>query len=248
MFETVNDFYSYNPHLKGEIKLHLGCGTKYRKEWCNIDAYPTQDNETHRGASKVTPDLWADILNLPAHNNSVDIVYSSHVVEHFYRHQAIKLFQEIRRVLKPGGYVITEMPDLTRILFLLKVLPFPPKYPTGMNANRDIVKAQLYGAAWEAIDEGYQCHKYVWQRKEFCKMLEDLRFKIILATGATTSHIPFRDMAVVSMKPIDPKIDIKTTSTLETVLSFYGGRVSRAKKQLKSFYNLAKPSLFLKNN
>ena len=43
------------------IKLHIGCGSKYWHSWCNIDANPFEDSDTHRGKISIQPDLWADI-------------------------------------------------------------------------------------------------------------------------------------------------------------------------------------------
>jgi SAM-dependent methyltransferase len=243
-FSSIDQWAQHQKNL-GLIRLHLGCGTKYLQGWCNIDANPSKLEETHRGTREVSPDIWADILTLPADDCSTDIIYSAHVVEHLYRHKTVQLFRELWRVLKPGGFVITEMPDLNRILLLLRLLPSPPRYPERMNANRDMIKAQLYGAAWETTDEGYQCHKYVWDRSEFCEMLQNIGYEIVLATGATKSHVPFRDMAVVCMKPRDLNEAMNSRATLEDALDGYGGRISRSKKQLLSFLNLVKSSFTL---
>ena len=46
---------------------------------------------------------------LPYEDNSFDYIYSKSVIEHFYYPE--KLVEEIYRVLKPGGLVITMTPD-----------------------------------------------------------------------------------------------------------------------------------------
>mgnify|MGYP001372599190 CR=1 FL=1 len=69
--------------------------------------------------------------------------------------------------------------------------------------NRDIIKSQLYGASWEKNTKGYPYHKYIWEKREFCDALKDIGFVEVLSTGATKSHVPFRDMAVIFQKPND---------------------------------------------
>lgn len=242
MFQTVSDFYASRPELGSSFRLHVGCGSKYRKGWCNIDAYPGVDSDTHRGSLPVSPDIWADIMNLPADDQSVDVIFSQHVVEHFYRHSAIQLFREFLRVLRPGGIVITEMPDLARILLLLRLLPVLPQYPKSMGANRDMIRSQLYGAAWEANDAGYPYHKYVWERGEFCEALEGLGYRILLQTGATLSHVPFRDMAVICQKPEQPGHEINGSTVHSAVLE-YGTSRQRFERQMSSLGRLVGAAL-----
>jgi len=58
-------------------------------------------------------DIKADILDLPFNNNSFDIIFCNHVLEHIEDDQ--KAMQELYRVLKPGGMGIFQIPqDYTR--------------------------------------------------------------------------------------------------------------------------------------
>lgn len=239
MYSSVDEFYQNKQSLKGGIKLHLGCGSNYLDGWCNIDAYPSEDSDTHRGICEVAPDIWADIANIPASSNSIDAILTHHVMEHFYRHQTIRIYQQFMDLLKPGGVIITEMPDLSRILFLLRFLPVRPRYPREMKADRDIILAQLYGASWEANDQGYPYHKYLWKRDEFCSQLRQLGYNVILATGATRSHLPFRDMAVLCQKPIGNNTSVILNPITIEILNGYGSLLSRFIKQLKTLSKLA---------
>src|SRR5215831_13732911 len=73
--------------------LHLGCGTKYLPGFISIDANPLQKL-----------DLWLDVrCGLPFKSDSVDSIYSTHMVEHFYPDGLERLFIECARVLKPGA-------------------------------------------------------------------------------------------------------------------------------------------------
>ena len=47
--------------------------------------------------------------NIPFDDSSFDVVFSKSLVEHFYYPE--KIFKELRRILKPGGRIITMTPD-----------------------------------------------------------------------------------------------------------------------------------------
>jgi hypothetical protein len=220
------------------IFLHLGCGSKYWEGWCNIDAYPSDDNDTHRG-KEIKPDVWADISRIPVSVSTVSVISSQHVFEHFYKHKTIELISYFYDLLLPGGLLITEMPDLERVS-LLFTLGLRPRYADHVKFSRkDIVSSQFYGAAWESNDNPYPYHKYVWQRREFCHCLVQAGFEIVLETGATASHVPFRDMAVIARKPYKLK---PTNSNLQAIehkfLSEYGNPIKRFFRQIKGLFRI----------
>jgi predicted SAM-dependent methyltransferase len=58
-------------------------------------------------------DVKADICNLPFEDNSYDIIFCNHVLEHIP--DDTKAMYELYRVLKPGGMAVFQIPqDLTR--------------------------------------------------------------------------------------------------------------------------------------
>lgn len=83
------------------LKLHLGCGSKYINGFYHIDAiqYPHVD---HQG--------FVDRLEFLA-NNSVELIYASHVLEHFARNEVDYVLREWHRVLRPGGILRLAVPD-----------------------------------------------------------------------------------------------------------------------------------------
>jgi predicted SAM-dependent methyltransferase len=87
--------------------LNLGCGNRFNngKEWVNIDF------------TSADPCVKAHNLRegVPLHDNSVDVVYHSHLLEHFAKHEAPVFLSECRRVLKPGGVLRVAVPDLEGI-------------------------------------------------------------------------------------------------------------------------------------
>jgi len=83
-------------------KLNFGCGSRACPGWTNID-FHSNDPTVRR------VDLLA---GFPFPDDHFDIVYSSHVIEHFTREQGLFLIREARRVLKPGGIIRVVVPDL----------------------------------------------------------------------------------------------------------------------------------------
>jgi predicted SAM-dependent methyltransferase len=85
--------------------LNVGCGLKFHKSWVNVDMV------------SLSPFVQAhNILNgFPFPENSFDVVYHSHVVEHIPKEKAIYFLKECFRVLKPGGVLRVVCPDLENI-------------------------------------------------------------------------------------------------------------------------------------
>jgi predicted SAM-dependent methyltransferase len=88
--------------------LNLGCGEYYstQPEWINIDFYSDK-----RGV--ISHNL---IKGIPFNDNTFDLVYHSHVLEHFTKKAGQDFINECLRVLKPGGIIRIAVPDLERIV------------------------------------------------------------------------------------------------------------------------------------
>lgn len=97
---TIIDEVNTEPRL-----LNLGCGQARRDGWINVDFQST------------SPDVLAyDLrLGIPFADDTFDLVYHSHVLEHFSRAQGAFFLQECFRVLKPGGVLRVVVPDLEDI-------------------------------------------------------------------------------------------------------------------------------------
>jgi len=85
--------------------LNIACGSRYHKDWTNIDFHA--DSEA---VQKV------NILSgLPFQDASFDVVYSSHFIEHISPSQADTLLIGIHRILKKNGIIRLATPDLENI-------------------------------------------------------------------------------------------------------------------------------------
>ena len=84
-------------------------------EQCFLSLFRKQKNLDYTTADLYSPiaDVKADICNLPFEDNSFDVVFCNHVLEHIT--DDTKAMQELYRVLKPGGMGIFQIPqDLSR--------------------------------------------------------------------------------------------------------------------------------------
>lgn len=85
--------------------LNLGCGYRFHPAWTNVDFTSTG------------PNIIAHNLTEGTHfaNNSFEVIYHSHVLEHFSRSQALSFLQECYRILRPNGILRIAVPDMEQI-------------------------------------------------------------------------------------------------------------------------------------
>ena len=55
---------------------------------------------------------YGNATKLPFKDHTMDVVYSSHAIEHLYEEDFIKFMKESERVLKPDGVFRLVIPDL----------------------------------------------------------------------------------------------------------------------------------------
>lgn len=84
------------------LKINLGCGWRnFGEDWVHIDGGDYDHLESK------------DICNLPYEDNSVDLIYASHVIEYFDRDQIGHLFNGWHRKLRKGGILRVAVPDFS---------------------------------------------------------------------------------------------------------------------------------------
>ena len=126
--EEVNNF-TANGKL---VKLHLGCGPNIFSDWINVEG------DYCAGQPGIAIHNLTDPYLLP--DNCVDEILSVHVIEHIMPDQVIPMFKEWHRILKPGGLVAVEWPDL------LKMCKFIVDDPSRIyNDNKKIQKRSVAG-------------------------------------------------------------------------------------------------------
>jgi predicted SAM-dependent methyltransferase len=101
---TIDRF--IRPNGDGKTMLNLGCGKTFHKDWVNVD-FKSSSPEV------ISCDLTEGI---PFSAETFDVVYHSHVLEHFTSSQADFFIKECFRVLKRGGILRIAVPDLEMIV------------------------------------------------------------------------------------------------------------------------------------
>ena len=87
------------------MNLHLGCGDKILPDYVNCDLYPCSDEVVR-----------CDIKKLPFDDDSVDVIYACHVLEHIFRREVSVTLKEWNRVLKKGGKLYVAVPDFESVV------------------------------------------------------------------------------------------------------------------------------------
>lgn len=98
----------------GSKVLDLGAGTCPYKDYCSHCLYFTQDFMQYEGVKLGGStkyghiDFISDVTNIPVEECFFDAVICTEVLEHVL--EPIKVIQEIKRVLKPGGKILLTAP------------------------------------------------------------------------------------------------------------------------------------------
>lgn len=119
--------------------LNLGCGSHYSTEgeWTNLDF-------VSRSKEVIAHNL---LKGIPFADNRFEVVYHSHVLEHFSKASGARFISECYRVLKPGGILRFAIPDLEQIARnYLKFLELGLNNPDDrmVKANYEWMMLELY--------------------------------------------------------------------------------------------------------
>ena len=96
------------------IKLNIGCGWRnFGDDWVHIDG----GNYPHVN--------YHDVTSLLYENDSVDLIYTSHMFEYFGPEEGLEVLHEWFRVLKKGGILRIAVPDFEAMAKLYAQGKFP---------------------------------------------------------------------------------------------------------------------------
>lgn len=133
------------------MKLHLGCGKRHIAGFVHIDAveYPHIDHVATIDALPFIPD------------NSIELIYTCHVLEHFKRNDVNRVLREWHRVLRPGGILRVSVPDFAKLVEVYL-------------RSRDI--RQVIGPIFGRQDYLYNIHYNVFDERSLAETLESAGF------------------------------------------------------------------------
>lgn len=171
------------------MRLNVGCGGR------RIPGYVGVDAVSRPAADYIAP---ADKLPFPA--GSCDEVMAIHLFEHILPWDAQKALAEWHRVLKPGGRLVLEMPDLEKCCRnILKILAGGT-----VMAGKHPDQAGMWGLFGDdRLRDPYMLHRWGYTFKTIKPKLEAAGFKEI--TEHPTIYHPIgrnvRDFRVEAIKP-----------------------------------------------
>lgn len=160
-------------HPEQAIRLNLGAGHKRMEGWISVDLAGE-------------PDVRSDVLKLPFEDNYADEIMAIHLFEHLYRWDVDAALAEWLRVLKPGGKLVLELPDLIKCCRNVLTIEDERMGLWG-----------LYG------DPGYReplmVHKFGYTPKMLRALLEKAGFQKV-REKTPQFHKPARDMRLEARK------------------------------------------------
>ena len=163
------------------IKINMGSGWRnFGDDWIHIDGGDYEHLD------------YKSITNLQFKDNSVSLIYASHVIEYFDRKEVLSLFKEWRRVLKTDGTLRIAVPNFENI----SQLYCQGRYPL------DNFLGLLYGKMSMGDTEIY--HKTVYDFYSLKNVLEEVLYKNVrFYDWRETSHSNFDDHSQAYLPHMD---------------------------------------------
>ena len=161
-----------------KTKLNIACGQMILDGWVNIDCFPGPG-----------VDVVCDARDLSYDNSSVDEVVMLHDIEHFTLDDACMIIRKIFKMLKPGGSIIIEAPDVFKAV---------KNTPSG---EFEAIKG-IFGDITELRKgkDGYQ-HKWGWTGNLIQQELASAGFNVSEVMDGISHNHQWRDFRVIGWKP-----------------------------------------------
>jgi SAM-dependent methyltransferase len=171
------------------VKLNLGSGSSPLPGYINVDVAPERLG--------VMPDIVCDIRSLMVFtDNYADEIIAVHVIEHFWRWEVVQILKEWARVLKPGGKLILECPNLITACEELLKNPIVAAGP-GPEGQRSMWC--LYGDPDHK--DPLMCHRWLYTPESLAQVLFEVGLIDLKREPAQFKLRDPRDMRITGIKP-----------------------------------------------
>jgi SAM-dependent methyltransferase len=171
-----------------KIRLNLGCGDKILTTYINVDLIS--------GRKGRRPDLASDVSDLRSiGDGTVDEILAVHIFEHFYLWEVPKLLSEWARVLRSGGKIVIECPNLAAACAEFHSPHSPGTGDQNFDANTMWV---FYGdPSWK---DPLMCHRWGYTPSSLASLLSAHGFVHVRQEPAEFKKREPRDMRLVAEK------------------------------------------------
>lgn len=162
------------------MKLNIGCGCNWEyNNWIGIDH--DKGSTPPPAYSNIMPfNMKFDLTKgFPFENNSIDVIYLSHIFEHFTYNEIIYIMSEIYRILKVDGVLAMVVPDLD--LYLEEYRKKDSSF-FNISDNRDLVsntdKFLINYYPNSSFNDA--CPNYFYNYENLCALLDIFSFKEVI--------------------------------------------------------------------
>jgi len=198
--------------VTGLIRINVGCGLSPTPGWENYDNSASiwiaryrplismlkiaglsgegrkQAIEWHRMHPVVR---WANATKrIPVNDASVDVLYSSHMLEHLDGAEVDAFLRECLRVLAPGGILRVAVPDLERRIDKYIISKDADEFMSSLHVMGEKPKSILAKLVWLIV--GPRHHSWMYDGPSLCRTLSAHGFlePVVLRAGETTIPDP----------------------------------------------------------
>lgn len=177
------------------MKLHLGCGRNAMRGWVNVDL------------DSPVADLHADLRRpLPFANDTFDLIFCEHFIEHITRDEAIRFLGECRRVLHRPGTLRLSTPDLRWLC---------AQYISG-HLDEWVDVDWTPRTPCQLLNEGMRAwgHQFLYDRDELIDLLRQSGFDEIRDAPHRASEHP--DLANLECRPWHRELILEASHAAES--------------------------------
>lgn len=172
------------------VKINLGCGSQVIDGWINVDyslgahfmkipLFRALNRKLKLFALDWSPSIVLHNITkkFPWDDKSVDVIYSSHALEHLTKEQGADCLMECHRVLKKGGVIRIVVPDLAVVV---------NDYTSGNLAGSDFLETlgcvytpskSLKNILWPSQQIPH-LHKCMYDQKSLIAIMDTLGFEV----------------------------------------------------------------------
>ena len=180
------------------VKLNLGCGDKILSGYVNVDVAESRAGKR--------PDGLCDLHTLTRfEDDAADEILSVHVVEHFWRWEVVDVLREWVRVLKPGGLMILECPNLKSAC---ETFLASPDFHAGPGPEGQTTMWVFYGdPSWR---DPLMVHRWGYTPQSLAAVMAEAGLVNLRQEPAQFKLREPRDMRIVGEKPAGERRDSRT--------------------------------------
>jgi len=185
------------------VRVNFGCGMSPTSGWLNFDnslslkiaKFPfflfflkvlnllDEAQIANVEFNKVNNIKFSDATKkLPFDENTVDVIYTSHMLEHLSRKKAEKFVTEVKRCLVDGGILRIAVPDLRKQIM---------QYVEHSDADLFLERTHLSYGELSSIKQklklliiGFRHHQWMYDGKSLSKLLLNTGFSKVLVLDA----------------------------------------------------------------